>query len=561
MLQLTKKHRPFIIGIILVILYYIPILFLGENWYIIIHDNLDSSIANIKMLRDLNMGFDYSSKEPIIGPVSRLAFRVPWDITILLYTFLPLFWGVVVNNFLARIIAYIGMYLLLSRHVIKDSAHKYIIATLSSLCFAFLAFYSDYGISSAGIPLVVYAFLNLKNNNKIGISLLCIFLYGLYSNLLLSGVFVGIIGGIYYLYMVIHDKKTHWMFISALVFLGVIYLFTNIHLVMDFAGGQINASHRAEFQSDSTIGQIILSHLKLFCMTQYHTGELITIPILLLFIYNWITTKKTDKVSLYILLAIISIVSFGLIYHVVLLFSTPGSFILQFQMDRFYFFLTTLWIVLLARTADYTIKNKGELSIVICICLIVIGCDFIRNKEYMFQAKKYVLGQQTEPTYHQYFDEDLFTQIHEYIKKPRSECPIVSIGIHPAVAQYNGFYCIDGYWNAYPLEYKHEFRKIIESELNKDNNLKNYFDHWGSRCYIFSSELGKKFLYGKNCGVSILHLDINTNQLRKMNCQYIISAVPILNYEELNLDFEKSFTSDHSFWKIYLYSIQAEKQL
>lgn len=559
MLQLTKKHLPFIIGIILIILYYIPIIFLGENWYVIILDNLDSSIANFKMLKDLNMVFDYKSHEPIIGPVTRSAFRAPWDITILLYTFLPLFWGVVANNFLARIIAYIGMYLLLSRHVIRDNAYKSIIVTLSSLCFAFIAFYSDYGISSAGIPLIVYAFLNLKDNKKIGGSLLCIFLYGIYSQLLLSGIFVGIVGGIFYLYIVIRDKKAHWMFISSLVFLGVIYFCTNIHLITDFIGGQINVSHRAEFQSDITISQIILSHLKLFCMTQIHTGELITIPILLLFVYNWITTKRIDKVSLYILMAIISIISFGLIYHIILLFSTPGCFIQQFQMDRFYFFLTTLWIVLLARTADLTIENKGGLSIVICTCLIVIACDFIRNKEYMFQAKKHVLGRQTEPTYYQYFDEDLFAQIHEYINKPRQMCPIASIGIHPAVAQYNGFYCIDGYWNAYPLEYKHEFRKIIENELNKNTEIKNYFDHWGSRCYIFSSELGNEFRYSKNCGVKVHQLDVNTEQLREMGCQYVFSAVPIENHENLGWKYEKSFTTDNSFWEIYLYSINMSK--
>ena len=556
MLRLTKKHLPFITGIILIILYYIPILILGDNWYVLIHDNLDSSIANIKMLRDLNMVFDYSSQEPIIGPVTRSAFRAPWDITILLYTFLPLFWGVIVNNFLARIIAYIGMYLLLSRYVIKDSKHKTIVSVLSSLCFAFIAFYSDYGISSAGIPLIVYAFLNLKDNNKIGISFLCIFLFGIYSQLLLSGVFVGIVGGIYYLYIIIHDKKGHWLFIFGLVFLGVIYLFTNIHLVMDFIGGQINVSHRAEFQNNSTIGQIVLSHLKLFCMTQIHTGELITIPILLFFIYNWIATKKTDKASLYILLAIISIVLFGLIYHIILSFSTPGCFIQQFQMDRFYFFLTTLWIVLLGRTADLAIENKKGLFIVICTCLIVVGCDFIRNKEYMFQVKKYIFHLQSEPTYHQYYDEELFTQINKYINKPRHEYSVASIGIYPAVAQYNGFYCIDGYWNAYSLEYKHEFRKIIEPELNKDNDLKNYYDHWGSRCYIFSSELGKEYRYGKNCGKVIQHLDINTDQLRKMNCQYIISAIPVFNYEELDWNFEKSFTNDNSFWKIYLYKVR-----
>ena len=131
----------------------------------------------------------------------------------------------------------------------------------------------------------------------------------------------------------------------------------------------------------------------------------------------------------------------------------------------------------------------------------------------MFQAKKFFLHHQSEPTYHQFFDEELFSQITEYIKKPKQEYAVACIGLYPAVAQYNGFYCIDGYWNAYPLEYKHEFRKIIESELEKDNDLKNYYDHWGSRCYIFSSELGKEYRYGKNCGKVIQHLDINTETI------------------------------------------------
>ena len=169
-------------------------------------------------------------------------------------------------------------------------------------------------------------------------------------------------------------------------------------------------------------------------------------------------------------------------------------------------------------------------------------------------------GKQTEPTYCQFYDKALFTEIKSHIGEDARNCRVASIGLYPAIAQYNGFYCLDGYWNAYPLEYKHEFRKIIARELDKSDDLKNYFDHWGSRCYVYSSELGKNYLFGKDCGVSIHHLDLNTDQLRKMNCQFVFSAVPILNYKELDWDFEKSFTTDQSFWEIYLYRVHTNTQ-
>lgn len=44
---------------------------------------------------------------------------------------------------------------------------------------------------------------------------------------------------------------------------------------------------------------------------------------------------------------------------------------------------------------------------------------------------------------------------------------MISVGIYPAAAAYNGFHCLDGYSNNYPLEYKHAFRQIMEGELDK----------------------------------------------------------------------------------------------
>src|SRR5699024_9806710 len=96
-----------------------------------------------------------------------------------------------------------------------------------------------------------------------------------------------------------------------------------------------------------------------------------------------------------------------------------------------------------------------------------------------------------------------------YIGKETDTYKVGSAGLYPSIALYNGFYCIDGYSNNYSLEYKHEFRKIIENELNKNESLKAYFDDWGNRCYLFSSEIPFQYYFTKDSQVVIRDWDIN----------------------------------------------------
>jgi hypothetical protein len=133
---------------------------------------------------------------------------------------------------------------------------------------------------------------------------------------------------------------------------------------------------------------------------------------------------------------------------------------------------------------------------------------------------------------------------------------VASIGLHPAIAQYNGFYTVDTYTNFYPLSYKYQFRAIIAKELDKSPVLKDYYDHWGNRVYVFVAELGKHYEFRKNSKKKIYHLDINTKAFEELGGQYIFSSVPIVNAQANHLKFLKDFTDSQSVWKIYLY--QAE---
>jgi hypothetical protein len=127
--------------------------------------------------------------------------------------------------------------------------------------------------------------------------------------------------------------------------------------------------------------------------------------------------------------------------------------------------------------------------------------------------------------------------------------------MHPSVTEFNGFYTLDGYLSTYPLSYKLQFRRIIAKELDKDATIRDYFDGWGNRCYVFTSEFGIDSLFpGKDH--KILHnLQLDTGQLRAMGGEYVISAAYIENSEQHGLRFEKQFSSPGSFWDIYLYEV------
>jgi hypothetical protein len=160
---------------------------------------------------------------------------------------------------------------------------------------------------------------------------------------------------------------------------------------------------------------------------------------------------------------------------------------------------------------------------------------------------------QNKPTVKQFYAEELFEEIKEHIGLPQKEYRVASIGIHPAISQYNGFYTLDTYNNFYPLSYKYDFRKIIEKELAKNKRIRKYFDKWGGRCYIFTSQLGKRYMIKKDSKRHLKNLELNTDVFKEMGGRYIFSALPIDNAEENQLSLVKVFESKTSAWKIYLY--------
>ncbi len=152
-----------------------------------------------------------------------------------------------------------------------------------------------------------------------------------------------------------------------------------------------------------------------------------------------------------------------------------------------------------------------------------------------------------------------FEAIKEYIGKPLSSYRVACLGMSPSVPENNGFYTLDAVMSLYDLRYKQQFRDIFSGEIAKSKEIEQYYDGWGNRCYLFSSELGikhKSFNCYKFEPHSVEHFAFNPQAFSVLGGKYLISAVEIKNHDDVGLHFERTFTDDQSWWKIYLYSVK-----
>lgn len=160
-----------------------------------------------------------------------------------------------------------------------------------------------------------------------------------------------------------------------------------------------------------------------------------------------------------------------------------------------------------------------------------------------------------------YFAEGLMqeieTAIFEKTGQTQEEYRVASLGMCPAVALEAGFYCIDGYSNNYSLEYKHEFREIIEAELEKCPPMESYFDGWGSRCYLFTEESQNYYYLVKDADFRYESLELDTEKMRKLGCKYLFSAAEIEegNAEKLGIELFGAFETEESYYKVWVYGI------
>jgi len=548
--HLKNEYNLIILGLGIIILYFSPYVFLGKNSSLLIPDNLDSNLVWVKIL--LTNGGIFSSPnlifDQIMNGLPRSSVYGTYDISLIWFKIFGIYWGYVVNKFLIGIIAFVGMFFLLKVYFLKNK--ESFINFGVALIFAFLPFWS-FTITIAGLPILFYAFLNIRNGKKSIIDWIILIFFPFYSSLILSGFFIMFIFLLILIYDIIKLRRINYYSFASLCFLAMGYIISHFPLFFDFFFNDDFVSHRKEFK---TIGinfnGAVVKSIDMFLLGQWHAYSLqryISIPVLIFSII----LLKDKRVNLKFLSILVFIIITSLFYGFIdwtpfLPFKNQLNEIIPIQFDRFHFLHPMFWYIILGISLvgiSRNIRNKN----------LVLGSFLLLQLMYVLSFHE-LYKNRNSPSFSDFYSVEQFNAIEKFIGKPKESYRTISIGIYPGVSQYNGFYTLDGYSSSYPLQYKHQFRKIICSELDKDLKLKQYFDNWGSRAYIFTTELGKNyddFFYKTVQPVNNLQIDFK--EVKKMGGDYIISVTEIKNRSE-NIDLIQTFKGT-AYSKIYLYYI------
>lgn len=552
-LQDQREKSLLVIAFIILAIYVSPLFILGENAHIRVHDNLDSNLAWYKVLSE--SGEMFGSLKAIIpqvmNGVPRNAYGTEFSGIVWLHSLFPTMVAYGLSQTLTRVAAFWGMYLLLRDHFLKGEEWS-LIRVGTALTFALTPFWPSGMLSTLGMPLALWAFMHVRQGRSSWREYIVFTLLPLYSSIVLGFFFFLFSMGILWLIDVMKRKKHSLAFLISLVYMTLIYSLVEYRLVHSFIFSGEPNSRDEYFHTRLSLLRSIRLTFKNYILGHTHVMTvhgLIILPLLFFALYfvikKGLWRQEKRFTFLFILNFVLSAWYAFWFYKGWQPLTERFHFMDTFNFARFHFLRPLVIYLSFALALKILWQYVQGVRPIIYFCIIaqLVVLGFF-NEEVYYRSK---------PSVKEFYAEELFAEIKDHIGKPVEEYRVASVGLHPAIAQYNGFYTLDSYNNFYPLSYKHEFRKIIRKELEKNKKIRVYFDEWGGRCYLFTNELGKHYMFKKTSKKKLKNVQFNIEPFKEMGGTHIFSAVPIVNAKDNHLVLERVFSTKESIWKVYLY--------
>tara|TARA_B100000315_G_C14535721_1_gene568339 strand:+ start:48 stop:1340 length:1293 start_codon:yes stop_codon:yes gene_type:complete len=418
------------------------------------------------------------------------------------------------------------------------------------------------GLTISGMPLVAYALLNLYNRENIKYNWLIICLYPFCGNLVLGGFTIIVLTLVLFIYGYFKSKEINRELILAFVILTFLFILVEYRNVYQYFFQYENLSSRQTIGVGGYGWDSFISNLKMLMFGNYegHARSehklFINGSVILAIIMNYKSYQKLVVLFkslsvVYVICIISSIYGYESFDSVKRLF----PFINIFNFGRIFFINSFLWYIIFSQALLLIKRSKfNKKFLQILVTLIILS------------QSVYVIYGHREPDaiipYKHYFAEENFNSIKKTIGLPIDSFRVLSIGLHPTVASFNGFYTLDGYHNVFPNDYLIPFNKIHEKEINKNPHL--LLEAHSKRIYLLISELhgdpskegfSSAFLKHRK-GQTIKNLELDYEALISIGADYIISSIEILNYQNNKFEFLGKFVHNDSFWDLFLYEIK-----
>ena len=573
----TRKILAAAAGILLFALSLLPALLAGPDGYVTVLDQLDGEVpAYVLTAKHLQ---DDSIPEFMSGTQNKESLTPASMGTLLFYLVFDPAGAFLLNETFVRIIAFLGMYLLLRKW--KAPAWT---AYIAAFLFSLIEFYSVYGLAVAGQPLLLYGWMQAKDRKGGVLPYAIALLFAGFS----SPVLVGYADALILLAVLVRQliKKKDGALQTGL-FLGVLVLTYGVlywNLLVQVLGGADFVSHRTEWvlTQEGTWGEQFTEAFRTGAIHAQANQEFM-IPWVLaagalgaILNEQWAgREKQTFRVIWKLIAGAAAAAVIYATWRCELLLSLRrqiGGFLVSFRLERFFWLIPGLWWAAYGMTAKAMRETAGLMEIggtrrgllsrtvsaalaaVFLVTGVITVYDASPLKQNLIRLTEGL--QEGDRSFRSFYSEELFREIDEYIGQPKDSYKVASIGLYPAVPLYNGFYCIDGYSNNYDIAYKHAFREIIGSELDKNEEIRSYFDDWGNRCYLFTASTGKRYYYTKTDTKTLKSLSIDPKALLRLGCRYIFSGIEIKKPKTTGLKLLKQFTREDSPYSIWVYQVR-----
>jgi Protein of unknown function (DUF6044) len=538
--------------------------------YILIDDNLDTELTVPYLLTLEGKALDYRPATRVahlLTGAPRNALRPGLQPLVGLLALLPPLPAYLAHELLVRLAGLLGMYLLLRGYALRRPTEAVACAALA-LAWATLPAYTAYGVSVLGQPWVAWALLNLRARRRRAASLGALVAFGVWSSLVLAGVFVLAVAGGAVLYDTLRTRRLSRGPVLGLITLTLTYLVVEYPLLYSLLLERQFVPHRLEFDyarlAPGGVGVGLLSAGRYLLLGQYHAGAFLRLaPLLAAGAAAVLAAPGPGRQRLRHQLALMLAGLGGLAlfcgFYPQLVAGLQQTLppLRTFNLTRFHFLTPLLWFGVLVLGLRHLPAGRARGALIGLQLLIGLGM----NTEWTRNVQR-LLGRlpASEPTYAAYVAPRLLRQVQQDIRRHTGQTPatyrVASLGLPPAVASFNGFYTLDAYLNNYPLPYKHAFRPIIAGELAKSSELATYFDAWGNRCYLFSAELGKNFRVGALPERTVQHWAFNAAAFRQLGGRYVLSAVRLARPQESGLQLFGHYTSAGAYWQLWVYAAE-----
>jgi hypothetical protein len=530
-----KEKGHFVLAFFVLLIYLSPNIFFPEEARLLVHDNLDSNVVWYKNIANspVLFGENTDKVEFTLNGLERGVFASEYNFIIWLYYWFSPINAYHLNIIFQSLIAFLGMYLFSKRYVFESDKKATYINVLIALGFAMLPFWPSGGAGVAGVPLLLFALLNIYNGEQNWLNWLWICFYPFYSSLIFSGLFIVVFLFMLFVVKMIKARKMNYLLILAFFTLTALYILIENRLfsfvILDgYESGRLGEGLKKVYNYKGIIGNAF----RTLIWGQYHFHS-IAYPIIMgVVIITIIAVKKARvKITKLFVVNYLLVVASIIFYWDKLAFLSENEVIAAFQF-RWIAINPFLWYWLFSLSIKEWIHKKKivvYLTYVVLISNILVLMFYVGNKNFYgsdFAENAFYhtyLGQSNEDfkTFSEFYNYEAFDEVKKIIPV---KTKVVCLGVLPEVAQYHGYYTLGGYYSLYSTTHE----KLVLAVLGKEKE-KLKINSLGSKCYLNCLDLKEKKPIIEN-------LEWDFEKLKELDYNYIFADRVINNKNLLRLE-------------------------